>query len=80
MKSKSLVQEFNKLHRLVEESTERYIERIGASKEKRKYLEEKVLPVLEREIEEQEKIVDAEVYRLLESRKDEKCKTTNKAD
>ena len=75
--TKYLVGESKKLHRLVEESTERFLERIGASKEKRKYLEEKVLPVLEREIEIQEKIVIEETNRLLESN-NEKCKTTNK--
>ncbi len=79
MNTKYLVQEFNKLHRLVEESTERYLERIVVNERKRKYLEEKVLPVLEREIEEQEKIVNVEIERLLES-KDEKCKKTKKAD
>ncbi len=79
MRCKYLIQEFKKLDRLIEESTERYLERIGANERKRKYLEEKVLPVLEKEIEEQERIVNAEANRLLES-KDEKCKTTNKTN
>ena len=74
-----LLNELERLTNLMNESDKRYVERIGVESRKRDYIDQKILPVVYQDIENQWRVVTNEAERLLESN-DEKCKRKNKTD